>query len=45
MHVNLIQRKFFVLKFLELRQLSQGMLYIELFKIYFEKFDFQGHYD
>ena len=40
MYVNLIRRKFFVLKFLELHQLSQDMFYIELFLIYFENFAF-----
>ena len=40
MYVNLIRRKFFVLKFLELHQLSQDMLFIELVLIYFENFDF-----
>ena len=40
MYVNLTRRKFFVFKFLESHQLSQGMLYIKLFLIYFEKFHF-----
>ena len=34
MYLNLIHRKLFVLKFLELHQLSQDMLHIELFLIY-----------
>ena len=40
MYVNLIHRNFFVLKLLKLHQLSQAMLYIKLFLIHFESFDF-----
>ena len=40
MYANLLHHNFFVLKFLELHQLSQAMLYIELFLIYFENVDF-----
>ena len=37
---NLIPRKLFILSFLELHYLSQAVLYIELFLIHFENFDF-----